>query len=420
MLTTFNRFRFNSFRILLAVLAAAILATTAITQAHAVPTGSQYLDLPEINQDGTGAGGLNPALPLDRSELESALWSVRNSGVDPSRYATLLRQYWLAVGAENANIKLVNWDPQRGLAANRTTIDDVYVNYLRMTNAHPELYWAGMAGLAGVSFASGFYDLGDASTILSVNGVRQLADAAAEVVAAFPPGTTGPLPSDLQLLITQGPHTDSGDIDWYVKRLLTMQKHIFMDLVPMHEAYIALGSKGIEEFERAGLFDDNISQAWKSISEGTPDSLADALVRMASREQNQVIADQWDATTQGRGSMGRVLTYVTTVAGKPAVPGTPAPGTYAPIEVTVQAAGVKTAVTAPLPAFNWADREARWSFIADELAPSYITAVQQHSQETHAILANPFTEMSARGRLIPRLPDLLHDLTSGWTLQPTG
>ncbi|MDI9915981.1 hypothetical protein [Rhodococcus sp. IEGM 1379] len=418
MLTTFNRFRFNSFRILLSVLAGVILATTATTQAHAAPTESQYLDLPEINQDGTSAGGLNPTLPLDRSELKSALSSARNSGIDPSRYATLLRQYWLVVGAENANIELANWDPQRGLAANRTTIDDVYVNYLRMTNAHPELYWSGMAGLAGVSFASGFYDLGDASTILSVNGVHQLADAAAGVVAAFPPGTTSPLPSDLQLLITQGPHTDSGDIDWYVTRLLTMQKHIFMDLVPMHEAYIALGSKGIEEFERAGLFDDNISQAWQGISEGTPDSLADALIRMASREQNQVIADQWDTTTQGRGSIGRVLTYVTTVAGKPAVPGTPAPGTYAPIEVTVNLAGARTAVTAPLPAFNWADREPRWSFIADELAPSYITAVQQHSRETQAILANPFTEMSARGRLIPRLPDLLYDLTTGWELQP--
>lgn len=384
--------------------------------ATAVAEPPRYLDLVDVNPDGSESGGLNPALPLDRVELETALHAARASGTPPSRYATLLHQYWLVVAADNADIDLADWDPHLGLTANRATIDLVYVNYLRMTNAHPELYWSGMAGLAGVSFAAGFYDLGDVSRILGVDAIHQIASAVAGMTATLPPGTA--LPDDLERLVRDGPRMSQADVDWYIERLLTMQKHIFIDLAPMHEAYIAEGANGINELDSAGLLDDNMVQAWRSISEGSQEGFADALVRMASREQNQIIADQWDVTAGGRDGMGRVLTYVTTLAGKPAVPGTRAPGTYAPTDVTVNTAGGPTAVTAPLPNFNWADREPRWKFISDELAPCYITAVQQQTRQTASLLATPFAEMSERGRLIPRLPDLLHDLTTGWTVRP--
>ncbi|MFC7446560.1 hypothetical protein [Rhodococcus daqingensis] len=396
--------------------AACVLA--APTAATADPDLRGYLDVPESNRDGTAAGGVDPALPLDRASLESALVAARSSGVDPRRYASLLRQYWLVVGAENAQIDLDAWDPRRGLAANLETVNDVYVNYLRLTNAHPELYWSGMAGLAGVSFAAGFYDLGDASAVFSVPGVHQVGAAAAELIRAAPPELAGRLPGDVRLLATEGGRLTSDDLDWYIGRLLTMQKHIFMDMVPMHEAYSARGREGIEEFARAGLLDDNIAQAWRSIFDRTPQGYADALVRMASREQNQIIADQWDATASSRGPMGRALTYLTTVAGKPAVPGTRAPGIYAPLDVQVDISDRALRLRAPLPDFNWADREPRWAYIAHDLAPSYVRMIEQSPAAAATLLRTPFADQMTRGRLGPRLPDLLRDLTSTWELTP--
>ena len=399
--------------VICAVCAFAVPTTTA-----AGPDPSAYLDVAEANRDGTAAGGVDPALPLDRAILESALGAARVSGVDPRRYASLLRQYWLVVGAENAHIDLAAWDPSRGLAANLETVNDVYVNYLRLTNKHPELCWSGMAGLAGVSFAAGFYDLGDASAIFSVPGVHQLGSAAADLIRGVPPEVVGRLPEDLRLLATEGPRVASSDLDWYIGRLLAMQKHIFMDMVPMHEAYSALGREGIDEFARAGLLDDNIARAWQSIFDRTRQGNADALVRMASREQNQIIADQWDATSGGRGVMGRVMTYLTTVAGKPAVPGTRAPGVYAPIDVPLGDAVVSPRLHAPLPDFNWADREPRWRYISEDLAPSYTRMVAESPDKAAALLRIPFADQMAGGRLVPRLPDLLHDLTSTWELVP--
>ncbi|WP_424809203.1 hypothetical protein [Rhodococcus sp. 27YEA15] len=403
--------RSRRLQLILCLLAATLLAATTVAEVRAAPSYLAYLDLADTNPDGADGGGLNPALPLDRNQLHSALESARTAGIEPRRYATLLRQYWLAVGADNAHIDLAGWDPQLGLAANRATVDKVYVNYLRMTNARPELYWSGMAGLAGVSFAAGFYDLGSLSDTLGVDAVRQTAAAAARGTAGI---SATDLPDDLGRLIRDTPQLSKSDADWYLQNLLTMQKHIFIDLVPMHEAYMASGPTGTAEFERAGLFDENLTAAWKSIADGTPEGLVDGLVRLASREQNQIIADQWDQVARGRDGMGRVLTYFTTLAGKPAVPGTPAPGNYAPITVTTDILGTKTTLTGPLPDFNWADREPRWKFITDELAPKYAAAVQQHPQDTAVLLATPFTDMSARGRLTARLPDLLTDLSTGW------
>ena len=139
---------------------------------------------------------------------------------------------------------------------------------------------------------------------------------------------------------------------------------------------------------------------------------------MASREQNQIIADQWDATSGGRGVMGRVMTYLTTVAGKPAVPGTRAPGVYAPIDVPLGDPVMSPRLHAPLPDFNWADREPRWRYISEDLAPSYTRMVEENPDKAAALLRIPFIDQMAGGRLVPRLPDLLHDLTSTWEVVP--
>ncbi|WP_245717632.1 hypothetical protein [Nocardia jejuensis] len=393
------------------ILLCLMLGSMSAPAAHAEGAYTAYLDLPSTNGDGSGGGGLDPALPLDPAELRTALDQARAAGVAPQRYATLLHQYWLSVATSNAGIDLAAWEPERGVPANSATFVQVYVNYLRLNNAHPDYYWLGLAGLAGGSFASGFFDMGDVASIISVPGIHQLGSAVADLLRGTPPELLNLLPTDLRLLGTEGERLTAADLTWFQTRLMIMQKHIFIDQVPMHEAFAAEGLAGVEEMYRAGVLDLNAVTAWREIAEGTPEGLADAALRMTDREQNQIIADQWDVTSQGRGVMGRVMTYVSTIAGKAAVPGVRAPGVFAPVTISVGSLSLR----APLPNFNWADRDTRWHYITNDLLPRYLE-LSADQAVARPVLAEPFSAKLAQGRMLARLPDLLADLTAQWQL----
>ncbi|MFG1794702.1 hypothetical protein [Nocardia sp. NPDC049149] len=392
-----------------------VIGFGAMPAAQAAPTYAAYLDLPAVNGDGAGGGGLNPALPLDESELFAALEQARADGVAPRRYATLLHQYWLVVSTRNAGIDLATWDPARGVRANERTFNQVYVNYLRLTTSRPDFYWTGLAGLAGGSFASGFFDMSDVGVVLDVPGINQLGNAVADLLRNTPEELVRVLPDDIRLLATEGSRLSTEDVAWYQTRLMIMQKHIFTDLVPMHEAYVALGIRGIDEMYQAGVLDDDIHTAWQGIASGTRDGLIDALIRMTDREQNRVIADQWDVTAAGRAPIGRVLTYVSTVAGKAAVPGVLAPGVFAPTTVRAEVGGRTLTLRTPLPNFNWADRDPRWTYLIGDLVPRHVD-LELNPALGPAVLGEPFWNKLARGRLVPRLPELIADLTSQWQI----
>ncbi|MEU2123403.1 hypothetical protein [Nocardia niwae] len=392
-----------------------VFAVGAVSTARAEPAYASYLDLSSANGDGAGAGGLDPALPLDESDLAEALRQARADGVAPRRYATLLHQYWLVVATRNADIDLAAWDPDRGPHANERIFNQVYVNYLRLATRHPEFYWAGLAGIAGGSFASGFFDMGDVGVVLDVPGIHRLGDAVADLLRATPPELARALPEDIRLLATEGSRLSAADVAWYQTRLMIMQKHIFTDLVPMHEAYAALGMRGIDEMYAAGVLDDDIRTAWQSIASGTRAGYIDALIRMTDREQNHVVADQWDETSSGRAPIGRVLTYVSTVAGKPGVPGVRAPGVFAPTVVSAEIEGRTVTLRVPLPGFNWADRDTRWNYITGDLVPRHID-VETDPALAGAVLGEAFWSKLDRGRLAARLPDLIADLTAHWQI----
>ncbi len=393
----------------IALLLSLILGALLAPAARAVPAYVDYLDLPAVNADGEFGGGLHPALPLSAPPLLAALEEARADGIAPARYGTLLHQYWLVVATDNAGIDLAGWEPYRGVAANAATFPQVYVNYFRIAAARPDFYWAGLAGLAGGSFASGFFDLGDIGGVLSVGGIHELGSAVADLLRVTPPELVAALPADIGGLATLGPRLSAADLAWYQTRLMIMQKHIFLDLVPMHEAYLAEGMAGIDEMRAAGVINEHIRTAWVGIDSGTDEGRADALARMADREQNEIIADQWDVTAAGRDGMGRVMTYVTTVGGKAAVPGTRAPGQYDP--VTVRAGGLGLRV--PLPGFNWADRETRWAYIVDDLLPRHLDLCRDQTRAL-SVFREPFQAKLARGRMFARLPELITDLTTQW------
>ncbi|WP_194814367.1 hypothetical protein [Nocardia sp. XZ_19_385] len=392
-----------------------LLGLGTMPAVQAEPGYAAYLDLPAVNGDGAGGGGLNPALPLDEPVLRTALEQARADGVAPARYGTLLHQYWLVVATQNAEIDLAAWDPTRGVAANERTFNQVYVNYLRLTTQHPELWWAGLAGIAGGSFASGFFDLGDVGVILDVPGIHQLGNAVADLLRVTPAELVAKVPADIKLLATEGSRLSAADVAWYQTRLMIMQKHIFTDLVPMHEAYLAEGMAGIDEMLAAGVIDDSIRTAWQSVASGTRDGYIDALIRMTDREQNFVVADQWDATAGGRGAIGRVLTYVSTLAGKPAVPGVRAPGNFRPAVVSADVAGHTLSLRTPLPAFNWADREDRWTYIMGDLNPRHID-LESNPVLAASVLGEAFWNKLAQGRAIARLPELISDMTQQWAV----
>ncbi|MFX0580904.1 hypothetical protein [Nocardia nepalensis] len=397
------------------LLACLVFGLTVIPAAQAAPAYQAYLDLPALNGDGAGGGGLNPALPLDESTLRDALDQARADGVAPSRYGTLLHQYWLVVSTRNADIDLAAWDPALGVRANQRTFSQVYVNYFRLANQHQDYWWAGLAGIAGGSFASGFFDLSDIGTVLDVPGIHQLGDAVADLLRSTPPELVAKVPADIRLLATEGSRLSADDVAWYQTRLMIMQKHIFTDLVPMHEAYAALGMAGIDEMYAAGVIDADIRTAWQSIDSHTRGGYVDALIRMTDREQNRVIADQWDVTSAGRGKMGRVLTYVSTVAGKPAVPGVLAPGVFAPATVSADIGGRTVSLRTPLPDFNWADRDTRWTYIMGDLAPRHID-MESNRPFAEVVLGESFWNKLANGRMIARIPELIADLTTQWRL----
>ncbi|MFC9896313.1 hypothetical protein ACFVMC_21705 [Nocardia sp. NPDC127579] len=392
-----------------------LLGLATLPAAQADPAYLPYLDLPAVNSDGARGGGLHPELPLEESVLRDALDQARADRVAPGRYGTLLHQYWLVVATRNARIDLATWDPTRGVPANEHTFNQVYVNYLRLTTEHPRLWWAGLAGIAGGSFASGFFDLRDVGVILDVPGIHRLGDAVADLLRATPPELVEELPADIKLLAAEAPRLSAADIGWYQTRLMIMQKHIFTDLVPMHEAYIAAGMAGIDEMLTAGVIDDNIHTAWRSIDGGTREGYVDALVRMTDREQNYIVADQWDATAAGRGVMGRVLTYLSTVAGKPAIPGVLAPGNFRPAVVSAEVAGRRLSLRTPLPAFNWADRADRWTYIMGDLNPRHID-LESNPVLAASVLGEPFWNKLARGRAIARIPELISDMTQQWAV----
>lgn len=389
-------------------------------RAHAAPgplRPADWLDAVADNADGELGGGYSTALPTDRAVLRAALDRARASGVPASRYATLARQHWLAVAAENAGIDLDAWRPAAGLDANRATIDKIYINYLRLASTREEFYWVGMAGLAGISFAAGFGDLDTVGQILSLPTVHQLGTAVADALAGLPWQLVEQLPRDVHLLATHAPRLTQADVDWYVHRLLVMQRHIFMDMVSMHEAYLAEGLPALQEMAASGDYDAAILDTWRDVAAGSPEALARAITAMADREQNQIVADQWDATTAASDA-GRVLAYITTIGGSPDVPGSSPLAAYRPLAVTAVVDGRRTRLRTALPAFNWADREPRWEYITDDMVPAYLELVQQRPAEARRVLAAPFRPRAEQARIVNRFPAFLQQLSTGWAVEP--
>ncbi|MFD7713818.1 hypothetical protein [Streptomyces sp. NPDC059786] len=410
----------------LAGLALAVLASTAqAVPAAAAPPRSdgavraaegvtdpgpvrRCLDLPLVNGDGERAGGVHPALPTDAGTLRAALDAVRAAHVAPSRYRALLWQYWLVRAADDAGIELTGWAPDRGVEANRRTVVAVYAYYGALFLRHPELRWAGMANLAGPSFAAGFMDL---------DMVPDLARLLAGRIAAQPPEARDRLPTEVRDLARDGTGLTDLELGWFAARLLAMQKHIFMDQAAMHAAYLYGGTAATDEMRSAGLIDAAAAASWHGIAGHRPQDVDAANTQLLSREQNQIIAGQWDRMRARLGPVGGLVTYAITLAGSVSVPGARTPAQYAPLTVATEPGVTSVRLITPLPAFNIADRARRWQYITGDTLPAYRRLLRERPAWTRTVVGSSLEDRIARERLAARWPELVTELVTGWRVE---
>lgn len=370
------------------------------------------------NPRGELNGGVDAGLSTDLATLKKQLDAARAAGGDPTRYAALLKQYWLVKAANDAGIDLNSWDPQKGLDGNAQNVRDVYNFYGKLFLEHPELQWAGMANMIGPSFAAGFTDL---------ESMKKLANSLNDRINTMPDWERTLLPPEVTDLSKLGT-TTGNELGWYQDKFLAMQKNIFMDQASMHEAYLNGGMPAIDEMHSAGLIDNQTQTAWHEIASGDPSQIQNGNAALLSREQNQVIDQQWNEMRQHDWPVGDAVTYGMTVTGAASIPGTQTPGHFSPLTVSGQIndpgvivdESVSAKLQTPLPDFNIADKNSRWNYITQDTLPAYQQLVQNNPDLARQIVATPLDDRINQQLLSNRLPQIEHDMLTNWKLDVNG
>ena len=333
---------------------------------------------------------------------------ARNTTYDAGGAA--LHERWLRSATQDAGIDLDAWNPRDGVQANAINLERSYDLYMKFQREHPELRWSGMGGLSGSDFGGGLLDMDLASTVYHLQGVQPFARQITSAVRdAAGPAAVDQLPSGLRAL-AYAPELTPANLDHIISEILIMQKAIFCDLMPMHQAYVTEGLPALEEMNAAGVFPDEVMSAWRAVASGDPARAAAGNAVLLQREQDDVIADRWDGVRHFRDGLGEALTYASTVVGSPSVGGVEPMRSYRPIVFETQAPDGRTAiVTVPLPSWDWSVLDERWNYIEDELLPGYNAMADNHWDELYAQLSVPQSVQMQQHRpianLVPIVPN---------------
>jgi hypothetical protein len=306
-----------------------------------------------------------------------------------------LRGAWLNRAFDSAGIERESWRPGRGVEDNRRTVEAVYGYYGRLFLEHPYLEWAGLAGMIGPAFYAGFRDLGllpDAvrAAVIAVLGraSRRLAGRAA------------------------------GDLGFYETTFLTMQKKIFEDQAPMHEAYLAGGVAQIEEFYRARIIDAATLEAWRQIDSGRRDAAAAAVAdgnrTLLFREQHDIIDRFYVRMSGYRPPLGPAFTYLLTLAGMPSIPGARSYPERYPLRVDARLPRITVSARTPLADGNIAVFTDRWKLIDADTLPAYLAFLRAHPDQARAAVATPLAQRVTGYRLLARAGQLTAAAFTHW------
>ncbi|MFI6871104.1 hypothetical protein [Nocardia sp. NPDC050406] len=394
----------------LTVAAAVGLGLAAAAPAGATTDLDRYLDLPLVNRDAASApGGVNPELPYDAARLRDLLDQARREGVAPTRYAALLYQYWLVDATNKAGIDLKSWNPRAGVAANRDNLVKSYRFYENLQLAHRELRWAGMGGQVGADFGGGLIDFELLGNVYDLPGISEAARTVLGAVhQAAGPQAVAMLPKGLSALAEAGPNITPEDLNYINGMILVMQKNIFSDLMPMHDAYVTEGLSALEEFEDAGLFGPDLMNAWRDVASGDGDRIAEGNRALLRREQEWAVSAQWDQVRGYKGSVGEAITYLSGAAGSPSVAGVVPPREFHPVRIPVTMAdGRPGQLTLPLPDWNWSVLDSRWDYITSELLPKYNFQVESNWPALESAMKVPYEAQMETHRPLLNIPQLL-------------
>ncbi|WP_327141719.1 hypothetical protein [Nocardia sp. NBC_01327] len=390
-------------------------------QAGAASAVEQYLDLPLLNRHADiGPGGVNSALPYNRDELSNLLDQARAEGVAPTRYAALLYQFWLVDTAQKAGIDLQSWNPRDGVQANYQNLIRSYTYYENLQLNHRELQWAGMGGEVGADFGGGLVDFELMSNIFAVPGLADTAHAIVTTATQVAgPQVIGSLPKGLIALDNAGKSITPEDLSYIIGWIMVMQKNIFSDLMPMHDAYVTGGVPALAEFAAAGLFGNDILDAWKDIASGDSDRISDGNADLLHREQFTIVGPQWDLVREYKGDIGEAVSYLSTVAGSPSVAGVIPPRDYHSVQYTFAGSdGRKQTMTLPLPDWNWSVFDQRWDYINAQLLPKYKDQVNNDWPALEAVLRTPYDIQMQSHRPLNNIPEFLQSALQHISIAP--
>jgi hypothetical protein len=310
-----------------------------------------------------------------------------------------LKEALLNRAFERAGIERANWRPALGLAENQQIVEAVYGYYGRLFVEHPHLEWAGMASMVGPAFYAGFRDVGF------------VPDAWRRAVYAML-GRASPR------LARRG----AGDLGFYETTFLTMQKKIFEDQAPMHEAYVADGLSKIEELYGARIIDAATLTAWRQIDagrDGDPALVDRGNRALLFREQFDIINRFYLQMLEYHWPEGPVFTYTLTLAGVPSLPGAHSFPERYPRTFVVRLPRAAISVRTPLADGNIAVFADRWKLIDDDTLPEYLAFVRDHADEARTLAAAPISRRAMRYRLPARAGRLIAAALTRWAVEVT-
>ena len=307
--------------------------------------------------------GLTTAPAAHRTKTEWQLQAMQRAGIDPA-----------------------TWDPKKGMAHNRKTVNAVYDYYGDMYEADPVRFrWMGMARLVGAPLVAAFQDL---------CALRRHTERGRWAAPA--------LPMPVAVLLTLSP----GELKFFETTLLTMQKDIFMNIAWQHEAFLAGGLPEIERQIEAGTIKPAgpMKAAWRNIASGDPAKVAKGTKEMVRLEQQDVIQKNYTKMRRHHEPVGQgVMWMFSRMAGDP--PPIPGGKPFCDV-VAVSHAPDLTPDWMPerlIPGKDgdvseWSDRK-KW--VNGNLLPAYERFLKEQPDEMARMVATPVAERAGDLRRIP-------------------
>lgn len=185
----------------------------------------------------------------------------------------LTRKDWEERALRAANIDIKSWDPSKGFAHNKETLQRVYAFYATLYNRNSNLRWAGMAKLAGGEVYRALQD--ELQPIITAAKI--------ENKSPFGPDPLGGRASRAAMNFNVG----------YAKglqvKLLEMQKDIFHDLAWQHQAFVEGGLSALETANKRRELSNELLQAWRYIASGNEMKVRSGSYALLRREQFEIL-----------------------------------------------------------------------------------------------------------------------------------